>query len=742
MKNLFTLFIAVLLSSNMMAQFSGYYFNILEPQILRTSHAPGEFGPANSPGWGWDGTIPCTIPGELVSAPAGVDDEHWFCEPSTDDFTGKFVLVERGGCEFSEKALNAQNQGAIGIFIINFENNLIGMAPGTFGADVTIPVIMITLDAGTPLANQLENNVTVQVELSLAPLDVAHTMGQVRFDENLDCMDDANETGLSGWQVVMSDQSGNAKTAYTNSNGEYHTFSGLGTYDLNVVPPNNYWTICNNNQSVIFTDYDTAEVNFNVQVVIECPQMTVDIEIPFLRRCFNNNRYYVDYCNLGTVTALDAYAQITFDPLLSIVASSIAYTDLGNNQYQFDLGDVGAGECGDFNIDVEVSCDADFGQSLCAEAFIFPDTICTPPTSAWTGSELYISGQCNGNEVNFEVINEGTGAMSNASNYKVFKNSVEISNGNIQLAAGATETFTFTADGATYRFEAAQADDFPLVTNPSRTIEACSPNNTGIAFGFANMFPAADYGGNHDEECTEVRGAFDPNDKQGFPIGFGEDHYIERGVNIEYLIRFQNTGTDTAFNVVVLDALSDFLDPASIRLGVSSHDYEFMMLDGNVMEFRFPDIMLPDSNINEPASHGFITFTASQKTNLPLESVIENTADIYFDFNKAVVTNTTFHTVGEDFWEVTSTHQILSQGVELEVYPNPMTAAATFDLGETGFENGTLQVFDLTGKTLRTSLFDQSSFTFNRNDLPAGAYFYLIKLDGQDAVSGKLMIGK
>jgi len=56
--------------------------------------------------------------------------------------------------------------------------------------------------------------------------------------------------------------------------------------------------------------------------------------------------------------------------------------------------------------------------------------------------------------------------------------------------------------------------------------------------------------------------------------------------------------------------------------------------------FHFENILLPDSTVNEPASHGFVQFRINQLTDNPIGTVIENTADIYFDLNKAIVTNT------------------------------------------------------------------------------------------------------
>ena len=55
--------------------------------------------------------------------------------------------------------------------------------------------------------------------------------------------------------------------------------------------------------------------------------------------------------------------------------------------------------------------------------------------------------------------------------------------------------------------------------------------------------------------------------------------------------------------------------------------------------------MLPDSNVNEPASHGFIKYSIKKYNTVGIGSVIKNTAYIYFDFNAPVVTNTVVNTV-------------------------------------------------------------------------------------------------
>ena len=66
------------------------------------------------------------------------------CAPITNDLNGKIAIVDRGICNFSEKAYDAQNAGAIACIICNFEDQLVNMAAGNFADQVTIPVVMLS----------------------------------------------------------------------------------------------------------------------------------------------------------------------------------------------------------------------------------------------------------------------------------------------------------------------------------------------------------------------------------------------------------------------------------------------------------------------------------------------------------------------------------------------------------------------------------------------------------------------
>ncbi|WKZ67877.1 MAG: hypothetical protein QY325_08100 [Flavobacteriales bacterium] len=145
---------------------------------------------------------------------------------------------------------------------------------------------------------------------------------------------------------------------------------------------------------------------------------------------------------------------------------------------------------------------------------------------------------------------------------------------------------------------------------------------------------------NSSNHAVTVTGSYDPNDKLARTSSQYSDaiYYIGTDEWIDYTIRFQNTGTDTAFNVVITDTLPPTLDPASLVIGAGSHPFTWEVRDDGVLKFYFINILLPDSNVNEPASNGFVGFRIRPRLPLTPGTLIENIANIYFDFNPPVIT--------------------------------------------------------------------------------------------------------
>lgn len=137
-----------------------------------------------------------------------------------------------------------------------------------------------------------------------------------------------------------------------------------------------------------------------------------------------------------------------------------------------------------------------------------------------------------------------------------------------------------------------------------------------------------------------VRGSYDPNDKKENYGGSMPLTEASSGKYLTYTIRFQNTGNDTAFNIVVRDTLSTLLDSTSFEMINASHSYTVSIKDGKYVVWKFNDIKLPDSFSNEPLSHGSITYRIKPKLPIGIGEKIKNSAAIYFDYNPPIITNT------------------------------------------------------------------------------------------------------
>jgi len=138
-----------------------------------------------------------------------------------------------------------------------------------------------------------------------------------------------------------------------------------------------------------------------------------------------------------------------------------------------------------------------------------------------------------------------------------------------------------------------------------------------------------------------VRASFDPNDKRlRNAMGRESANIFKSDSILNYIIRFQNTGDDTAFRVVITDELSEFLDHRSFTPGPSSHNYTWRILPNRIAEFTFDPILLPYKSIDDEGSQGFISFSIQPHADFMISDTVLNRASIFFDFNPPIYTNT------------------------------------------------------------------------------------------------------
>jgi uncharacterized repeat protein (TIGR01451 family) len=226
-----------------------------------------------------------------------------------------------------------------------------------------------------------------------------------------------------------------------------------------------------------------------------------------------------------------------------------------------------------------------------------------------------------------------------------------------------------------------------------------------------------------------VRGSFDPNDKLVNPPTLTPGY--DDSTDLIYTIRFQNTGNDTAFKVVIKDTILSKLKPETISIISASHDYKVVVYGENVMVITFDNILLVDSTTNEPASHGYITFSIKPQADLPIGEVFENKAAIYFDFNEPVITNIATT-------EVKVVNTVYNRNVDvLSVFPNP--AKDKLRINWPASQQALLTITDISGKIIHTQII-QNGYT----DIPVNQFqrgMYLIQaLSGDKIAATKIIL--
>ncbi|MES2589153.1 MAG: T9SS type A sorting domain-containing protein [Bacteroidota bacterium] len=232
------------------------------------------------------------------------------------------------------------------------------------------------------------------------------------------------------------------------------------------------------------------------------------------------------------------------------------------------------------------------------------------------------------------------------------------------------------------------------------------------------------------EYCYQVVNSYDPNMKEVYPVNVqsGFDDYFT------YTIHFQNTGSAPAFNIRLLDTLDANLDLETFQVTNYSH-YNTAMVKNNILTFHFPNIMLQDSTTDLEGSKGFVQYRIKPKANLTLGTQIKNTANIYFDFNAPIVTNTTVN-------EYVQTNSISENESKLmNIFPNPFSSSTTI-IFKNSLQHADLTLYTIFGQKVRTiSDFSGDKLKLNRENLASGVYYLSLENENNSVETVKLVVG-
>lgn len=163
-------------------------------------------------------------------------------------------------------------------------------------------------------------------------------------------------------------------------------------------------------------------------------------------------------------------------------------------------------------------------------------------------------------------------------------------------------------------------------------------DNTCLFAAAVPSLPDFNMSNNSELFCTIVSGSYDPNDKKVSPQGICDPGFVTLDEALRYTVRFQNTGTATAVNVVIEDSISSEMDINTLNVIYSSHNL-VTEIDANKVRFVFNNIFLPDSNSDESGSHGYVIYEIYPDSGIASGTTVSNMARIYFDINEPIETN-------------------------------------------------------------------------------------------------------
>ncbi len=235
---------------------------------------------------------------------------------------------------------------------------------------------------------------------------------------------------------------------------------------------------------------------------------------------------------------------------------------------------------------------------------------------------------------------------------------------------------------------------------------------------------------NQDTLRQVVVGSYDPNDisVNHTLLTAGQ---IAAAVPLDYVVNFENMGTDTAFAVVITDSLpAGLLQLATIEVLSQSHNVRWSVSGPGLLTVSFPGIRLPHRAVDAVRAQGFVRFRIVPRTTLTPGTLIPNRAHIFFDFNSAVTTNDVLTLVQRP----TGLAAQGAIGASMRLYPNPAQGRVTLEAAP----GATATLLDVTGRVVRRAVLTDAPLTLD--GLAPGLYVVRVAAPGGVETSRRLVV--
>lgn len=477
--------------------------------------------------------------------------------------------------------------------------------------------------------------------------------------------------------------------------------------------------------------------NYNVRVIVAGPDGKSDTLVE------NNLVSIADSCgNIKGKIYVDSNGNCKFDIGEKILPNINVNIMQGGKYFMYCYTD----SLGNYSVDVPIGSTYEIKLG---SGFSFP--VSCPVSGKHTVSSFPSVGNnfavnCSGSAFDLGLSLSGTGFRTGTKSYVylcVNNTSCNSKSGKLKIVIPSKITllsevngksYTMSGDTAIFNFSnvsywKGECFTLQVSTSASAAIGDSICLWAAVEAGLGDTDPV----NNIKDDCWPVRNSWDPNDKQVRAQGLKANGDIPiQATEMTYTINFQNMGNDVAYDIFVLDTLDADLDISTLKINSSSHPMETNLFGNNVLRFTFNNIMLPDNKANEPKSHGFINYSIKTKAGLSVGSKIRNTAYIYFDFNSAIVTNTTVNTVASPL----GIKEEANENNNLRVYPNPFAGSATIKYTLDQNSKVLLEVYNIVGEKvvdLENGIKSAGIYEnmLNADNMNAGIYLLKLSIDGK-----------
>lgn len=550
--------------------------------------------------------------------------------------------------------------------------------------------------------------------------------GKIVKDTDNDCAVSTGEEVFNTPWVAF--QSSFRYFAKTNPDGTYSLRLPKGEHQVSIQTRSDLWEMCSARQTIVVDQ--SAQHDIPVQAKAVCPELMVNVVTPYLVRC-RENEYEISYLNTGSDRAQGAYVEVSLDAHLKVTGSSLPYSVLENGRLRFNVPDIAQDSSGKFTFSAFLDCDSTVkGQTHCVEAEIFPNVSCLPAPDCWDGSQIIIEANCNGDSAVFRLKNIGRSFFTPRPMLVLEDDIMRINTIGVTLNEGELKTYTFFANGHTYRVQIPQADCFPYISIPARVLEGCGEI---VELGHVTSLPQDDDARFKSIWCVESTDEEPVAFLMADPKGYGTQRFISDSTEIEYIFYF-DTQMQGLGKIYLIDTLSQYLDYTTFKESASSQPSSYSLYNNGILKVGFNVDSFPEQ------TKAFYQFKVKPVKGLPAGTVINNMGTFFRQRPLGYTTNNVFHTIGERFIkiELISSVRDWEGRIRYNVFPNPFGQFFRIEFPEADIRDVYLEITDMAGRVIHLEKVS-GNITVDTGHWSTGTYIFLLKKEGTPVSSGRLI---